>query len=342
MTSEYFFLSLSSSSDNSTNRNNQYLILKLVNGQLHLIIFEPSLPKADDETYQIRTNIPLNNGHWHHISFHRASNHHIELLVDSNEYYLSTSIHFLDKIYIGRPLNIYFLNHISTIKACFASLTINVHSINLREYIKPNSQIRNDCFLDSQCPLKQCQNTGFCLDRIQCDCQHTSFQGRFCTNFKLGYSFNNYTPGLIFDQPFNKEKPLSIYKLSFGIITKMNTAEIIRINDQISIELYRGSIRIKLIGNESIHNNYLVHDGYYHLIQIQYNITGYLSLNVDNKLIMKQITNKILFDKPLLLLIGQNPVFKYPFQVRDENRDYKNESEDEIMILSFSILKHLV
>jgi hypothetical protein len=221
------------------------------------------------------------------------------------------SIHFLDKIYFGRPLEAHLSNQISTIKSCLASLTINRHSINLREYIKSNSQIRNDCFLDSQCPLKQCQNTGICLDRIQCNCQHTSFEGRFCTN-----SFNDNTHGLIFDQPFSKEKKFSTYKLSFGIITKTSTAEIIRVNDQIYVEVYRGSIRIKLIGNEYIQNDFPINDGYYHLIQIEYNITGYLYLNVDNKSIIKQLTNILLFDRPLLFLIGQNPAFKHPFQVR--------------------------
>jgi hypothetical protein len=103
----------------------------------------------------------------------------------------------------------------------------------------------------------------------------------------------------------------------------MNTVEVIRINEQIYIELYHGSIRIQLIGNESLHSNYLVNDGYYHLIQMEYNVTGYLYLNVDNKSIRKQITNKLLFDKPLLLLIGQNPTFKHPFQVRE--REYENE-----------------
>jgi len=264
------------------------------------------------ELYKIPTKYLLNNNYWHHISFYRASDYHFELIIDSNEYYLLTSIYFLDKIYFGRSLD----NQIPIIKACFASLTINSHSINLREYIKPNSQIRNDCFLDSQCPLKHCLNTGICRERIRCDCQHTSFQGKFCTNFKLGYSFNDYTPGLIFDQPFLKEKSFSIYQISFGIITKMNLSEIIRINDQISIELYNGLIRIKLIGNEFLYHDQIINDGYYHLIQIQYNITGYLYLNVDNKPIFKQLNKKILFDKPLLLLIGQNPAFKNPFQVR--------------------------
>jgi hypothetical protein len=280
-----------------------------------LIIFDPSRPKNYAEIAQIQTKIPLNNGHWHYISLHRASDHHLELIIDSNKYYFLSSIYFLDKIYFGRPSDIHFLNHLSTIKSCLASLTLNGHSINLREYIKPNSQVRNDCFLDSQCPLKQCQNTGICLDRIQCDCQHTSFQGKFCTNLKLGYSFTNSTSGLIFDQPFSKEITFSIYKLSFGIVTKMNTADIIRINNEIYIELYRGFIRIKFIRNEYIYNNQSINDGFYHLIQIEYNVTGYLYLNVDNRSVIKQLTNKILVDKPFVLLIGQNPAFKHPFQV---------------------------
>ncbi|CAF3434495.1 unnamed protein product, partial [Rotaria sp. Silwood2] len=196
---------------------------------------------------------------------------------------------------------------------------------NLREYIKPNSLIRNDCFLDSQCPLQQCQNTGICFDRIQCDCHHTSFQGKFCTNLKLGYSFNDYTHGLIFDQPFLHEKSFSTYKLSFGIVTKMKKAEIIHINDQISIDLYNGLISIKLIGNEFIQNDHPINDGYYHLVKIQYNKTGYLYLNVDNKLLVKQLINGILFDKPLLLLIGQNPAFKHPFQVSNSMENIQFE-----------------
>ncbi len=287
----------------------------MVNGRLHLIIFEPSQPKNYDEIAHIQTAMLLNDGDWHYISLHRASDHHLELIIDSNKYYLLTSVYFHDKIYFGRPMEAHFINHLSTLKSCLASLTINSRSINFREYIKPNSQIRNDCFLDSQCPLKQCQNTGICLDRIQCDCQHTSFQGKFCTNIKLGYSFNDSKPGLIFDQPFIKEKTFSTYKISFGIVTKMNIADIIRINDQIFIELYRGSMRIKVIGNEFLYNNQSINDGYYHLIQIEYNTTGYLSLNVDGKSRLKQLTKKLLFDKPLLLLIGQNLAFKHPFQV---------------------------
>ncbi|UJR15114.1 hypothetical protein I4U23_002079 [Adineta vaga] len=305
---------INSLSDNSISRNNQYLVLKLFNGQIHLNIFEPSLSTNDNEIYQIQSKISLNNNHWHHISFHRASDHHFELRIDSNEYYLRTSIDFIDKIYLGRSLEIDFLGHLPTLKACLASFSINSQTINLREYIKAYSSIRNDCFLDSQCPLQHCRNTGTCWNRIQCNCEHTSFQGRFCTDFKLGYTFNNHTPGLIFDQPFNKEKPIVLYKLSFGIMTKMNLSEILRINDQISIELYRGCIRIKLIGSEYLANTHAINDGFYHLIQMEYNITGHLSISVDNKQTMKFLNNKLSFDRPLLLLIGQNPTFKYPFQ----------------------------
>ncbi|CAF1452888.1 unnamed protein product, partial [Adineta steineri] len=91
-------------------------------------------------------------------------------------------------------------------------------------------------------------------------------------------------------------------------------AEIIRINDQLSIEIYYGFIRIKLNENDYLDNNRLINDGYYHLIQITYDITGYLSLNVDNKAVIKQLNYKLVFDKPLVLLIGQNPIFTYPFQ----------------------------
>lgn len=269
----------------------------------------------DSEIYQIQSKNFLNNNYWHHISIYRVSDHHFEFQVNSNKYYLRTSIDFIDKIYLGRSYEIDFLRNLPTIKACFASFTINSQTIHLREYIKANSPIRNDCFLDSQCPLQHCRNTGTCLNRIQCDCRHTSFQGRFCTNFKLGYSFSNHTPGLIFDQPFNKEKAIALYKLSFGIITKMSLAEILRINDQITIELYRGYIRMKLIGNEYLANPRVINDGFYHLVQMEYNLTGYMSLAVDNKRTTKQLNNKLAFDRPLLLLVGQNPAFKYPFQV---------------------------
>ncbi|CAF1409141.1 unnamed protein product [Adineta ricciae] len=300
--------------DNSDSRRNQYLVLKLVNGQPHLLIFEPSLSTIDSEIYQIQSKTFLNNNYWHHISIYRVSDHHFEFQIDSNKYYLRTSIDFFDKIYLGRSYEIDFLRNLPTIKGCFASFTINAQAIHLREYIKANSPIRNDCFLDSQCPLQHCRNTGTCLNRIQCDCRHTSFQGRLCTNFKLGYSFNNHTPGLIFDQPFNKEKVIALYKLSFGIMTKMSLAEILRINDQISIELYRGYIRMKLIGNEYLVNTRIINDGFYHLVQMECNLTGYMSITVDNKKTMKQLNNKLSFDRPLFLLVGQNPAFKYPFQ----------------------------
>ncbi|CAM4799223.1 unnamed protein product [Rotaria magnacalcarata] len=301
-------------SDKQLNKTDQYLLMKLVHGQLHLTIVGTSMSKTIDENYEIQTKIHLDNDRWHQIFFHRASDHHLELIIDSNEYYLLSSIYFLDKIYIGHPPNIHFANPISTIQACFASLTLNSRSINLREYIKPNSPIRNDCFLDSQCPLRQCKNTGTCLDRIQCNCQHTSFEGQFCTNLKIGYSFDDFTSGLIFDQPFNQEKPFSTYKLTFGIMTTIKKAEIIRINDQIVLELYNGFIRAKLISNEYVQNEHPISDGYYHLVKIQYNLVENFNLTVDNEVQTKRLTNKLVFDKPLLLLIGQNPAFKHPFQ----------------------------
>ncbi len=115
----------------------------------------------------------------------------------------------------------------------------------------------------------------------------------------------------------------------------MLTGEIIRVSDQIQIELHRGHIQIKLAGNNNnendfIQNDIMVNDGYYHLIQIEYNITGYLSLTVDKKSIVKQLTYRLAFDKPLLLLIGQNPAFKQGFQVRD----FDGKSEIEL-IFSF-------
>ena len=283
-----------------------------------------SLHEDEDEIHQIQTKTRLNDGHWHHISLHRGSDHHLELIIDSREYYLLKSIHFIDTIYFGRPSflssDILPFNHINTLKTCLASLTINSRSINLREYIKTNSQMRNDCFLDTQCPLRHCQNTGVCLDRIKCDCQHTSFQGEFCAELRTGYYFDEHTPGLIFDQPFETDKKFFNYKLSFGIVTKMTSGEIIRVSDLIQIELYRGHIRIKLAGNinndnEFVQNDMMVSDGSYHLVQVEYNITGYLILNVDNKSVVKQLIYRLLFDKPLLLLIGQNSAFRHGFQV---------------------------
>ena len=315
--------------DHTIDKDSQYLVIKLVDGQLHLIVLVASPNEGEDELFQIQTPTRLNDGHWHHISLYRASDHHLELLIDSREYYLLTSVHFMDTIYFGRPA---FLssdslpfNHINTLKLCLASLTINSRSVNLREYIKANSQIRNDCFLDSQCPLRQCTNTGRCVDRIQCDCQHTSFQGEFCTELKTGYFLNQYTSGLIFDQPYRSDRKFSNYKISFGIVSKTVTGEIIRVSDQIQIELHRGHIRIKLAGNinnddEFVQNELMINDGHYHLVQIEYNATGYLRLSVDNRVITKQLTFRLAFDKPLLLLIGQNPAFRHGFQVRFDTR----------------------
>ncbi|CAF3046431.1 unnamed protein product [Rotaria sp. Silwood2] len=297
---------MSYSLDNTIEKDGQYLVIKLVDGQLHLIVLVASLHEDEDEIYQIQTKRRYNDGHWHHISLHRGSDYHLELIIDSREYYLLTSIHFIDTIYFGRPS---FLssdslpfNHINTLKICLASLTINSRSINLHEYIKTNFHIRNYCFLQSQCPLRYCQNTG-----------------DFCTELRTGYFFNEYTPGLIFDQPFQTDYKLLNYKISFGIVTKMITGEIIRVSDQLQIELYRGHIRIKLItninnDNEYIENNVMINDGYYHLVQIQYNSSGYLILNIDNKSVLKQLTYRLSFDKQLLLLIGQNPAFRHGFQ----------------------------
>ncbi|CAF0881854.1 unnamed protein product [Rotaria sordida] len=314
---------MSYSLDNTIDKDGQYLVIKLVDGQLHLIVLIASLHEDEDEIYQIQTKTRFNDGQWHHISLHRGSDYHLELIIDSHQYYLLTSIHFIDTIYFGRPSflssDILPFNHINTLKTCLASLTINSRLINLHEYIKTNLHIRNDCFLESQCPLRHCQNTGICINRIKCDCQHTSFQGDFCTELKIGYFFNQYTSGLIFDQPFQIDNPLLNYKISFGIVTKMISGEIICVSDQLQIELYRGHIRIKLItnnnhNNEYIENDIMINNGYYHLVQIQYNSTGYLYLNVDNKSILKQLTYRLSFDKPLLLLIGQNPAFRHGFQ----------------------------
>ncbi|CAF5096423.1 unnamed protein product, partial [Rotaria sp. Silwood1] len=308
---------------NTIEKDGQYLIIKLIDGQLHLIVIVASLYEYEDEIYHIQTKTRFNDGYWHHISLHRASDYHLELIIDSFEYYLLTSIHFIDTIYFGRPsflsLDSLPFNNTNTLKTCLASLTINSRTINLHEYIKTNIHIRNDCFLESQCPLRYCQNTGICIDRIKCNCQHTSFQGDFCTELRTGYFFNEYISGLIFDQPYQIDYKLINYKISFGIVTKMISGEIIRISDQIQIELYRGRIRIKLMININNDNGYLdndimVNDGYYHLIQIHYNSTGYLNLNVDNKPTFKQLTYRLSFDKPLLLLIGQNPAFRHGFQ----------------------------
>lgn len=312
----FLLLDSAAAASHAIRRDHQYLLLKLVDGELHLTVSGSSMARTDDRIHQVQTKTQLNDGQWHHVSLYRASDHHIEFIVDSKTYIRLISLHILDRIFFGRPSDIYLFNPITTLKACFASLTINSQPVNLREYIRSNAQIRNDCPLDSQCPLRTCQNTGKCLDRIQCQCQHTSFQGRFCTDLKLGYSFHNQTSGLIFDQPWVREKPVLLYQLSFGIVTKMNTAEIIRINEQLQIELYRGCIRIRFNGNEMIRSDRLVNDGAYHLIQIGYNITRYLYVYVDNQPVSKQLSQSLPLDQPLMLLIGQNPAFKHAFQVR--------------------------
>ncbi|CAF3417292.1 unnamed protein product [Rotaria socialis] len=314
---------MSYSLDNRLEKDGHYLVIKLVDGQLHLIVILATSNENEDEIHQIQTKTRFNDGHWHHISLHRSSDYHLELMIDSFEYYLLTSIHFIDTIYFGRPSflssDIPAINHIATLKTCLASLTINSRSINFHEYIRTSSQIRNDCFLDSQCPLRNCQNTGICIGRMKCNCQHTSFQGEFCMELRTGYFFSEYTAGLIFDQPFQVDNRLLTYKISFGVVTKTITGEIIRVSDQIQIELHRGHIRIKLIANtnndnEFVENDVMINDGYYHLVQIQYNSSGCLNLNVDNKSILKELTSRLSFDKPLLLLIGQNPAFRHGFQ----------------------------
>lgn len=299
-------------------------MIKLVDGQLHLIIIVASANEDEDEIHQIQTQNRLNDGHWHHVSLHRASEHHLELMIDSREYHLLASIHFLDAIYFGRPS---FLsadqlpfNHIQTLKSCLSSVTLNDRSINLHEHIPSQSLSRTSCFLNSQCRLRSCQNTGHCIDRNLCDCQHTSFQGRFCNQLRTGFTFNEFTPGLIFDQPFQPEKRFQSYRLSFGMVTSIANAEMIRVSDQIQIELHRGQIRIKIAGQmqadqEFLHHNTIVNDGAYHLIQIRYNYTGSLGITVDNQIIQKQLSYRLVFDKPLLLLIGQNQAFRQGFQV---------------------------
>ena len=313
--------------ENDFDKDSQYLIIKLVDGQLHLIVLIASINEDEDEIYQIQTQTRLNDGQWHHISLHRINNHHLELILDSQVYYLLISIDFFQTIYFGRPTfltsDMFSMNQISTLKTCLASLSLNSRSVNLRDYIQSNSFIRSECFHDSQCPLRYCHNTGRCLDRIQCDCQHTSFQGEFCTNLKLGYFFNEYTSGLIFDQPYDIEKKFVNYQISFGIMTKMVTGEIIRISDQIQIELNRGYLRIKLAGNNRNENDFLqsesmINDGQYHLVQIEYNQMGMLKLTIDKRSIQQQLNYRLNFEKPLLLLIGQNPAFRHGFQVRRE------------------------
>ncbi|CAF3272626.1 unnamed protein product [Rotaria sp. Silwood2] len=69
----------------------------------------------------------------------------------------------------------------------------------------------------------------------------------------------------------------------------------------------------------------MINDGYYHLVQIKDNSSGYLILNIDNKSVLKQLTYRLSFDKQLLLLIGQNPAFRHGFQVR-EHDIYRLES----------------
>lgn len=292
------------------NSTSDYLVLKLINGHLHCLILDRSLY----ELHRIESKQIFNDNHWHHISFYRSSDYHIQLIFDWNEYTLASSIVLLERIFIGQSSQSHFLHPLTTLRACFASFTLDSHAINLREYIRGNSPIRNDCFLDSQCPLKPCFNRGICRERIQCDCQHTSFQGKYCTDLKLGYAFNNSTAGIIFDQPFMKEKVFSNYRLSFGMITRMNTSEIIRIHEQILIELFQGILRIRLSENDYLYHDQLINNGLYHLIQMEYNISGYLYLNVDNRIVVKQVKRKILFDKPLVLFIGYHSTFKNSFQ----------------------------
>jgi len=285
-----------------SNSSSEYFIMKFVNGYFQCVILNQWL----DETHQIQSQVSLNDNDWHHLSFYRTSDYHFHLTIDSNEHILFTPIYFLDKFTFGRSIHPTFLQSLSILKVCLASLTIDSHSINIREYIKPNTRLRNDCFLESQCPLKYCLNTGICHERMQCNCDHTSFQGRFCQQFKLGYRFNSSSPSFIFDQPFYKEKLFSIYRLSFGILTKMHTSDLIRINDQISLELFHGSIRILCSGNQWITHSRLINDGFYHLIQIEYELRGYLNFIIDNQKQVHEIKKKIRFDKPLALLIGQN------------------------------------
>ena len=296
----------------SLNTTLDYLLIKLINGYLHFLI----LNRSFHELHRIESKRLFNDNQWHHLSFYHASEHHIQLIIDWHEYSLDTSVHFLERIFFGQSLHSHFLHPLATLRACFASLTLDGQPINLREYIKVNSPIRNDCFLESQCPLKPCFNRGICRDRLQCDCQHTSFQGKSCTQMKLGYAFQNGSSGLIFDQPFDKDKPFLNYRVSFGLITRMNNSEIIRINEQILIELFQGIIRIRLLDNDYLYHDQLINNDVYHLIQMEYNTSGLLYLNVDQRLVVKQVKRKISFDKPLVLFIGHHPTFQNSFQVR--------------------------
>lgn len=296
----------------SLNSTLDYLLIKLINGYLHFLI----LNRSFHELHRIESKRIFNDNHWHQISFYHISEYHIQFILDWNEYSIATSVHFLERIFLGQSLHSHFLHPLSTLRACFASFTIDSHVINLREYIKGNSPIRNDCFLDSQCPLKACYNRGICRDRRQCDCQHTSFQGKYCTQMKIGYAFQNGTSGLIFDQPFQKDKPFINYRISFGMITKINNSEIVRINEQILIELFQGIVRVKLFENDYLYHDQMINNGEYHLIQMEYNISGLLYLNVDNRLVVKQVKRKISFEKSLILFIGYHPTFQNSFQVR--------------------------
>lgn len=297
-------------------RYHQYLLLQLINGRVHLIISDSSIHRADHRLYEIRSERIFNDGHWHQISLFIASDHHFEISMGIERYSLVLSFRLLDRIYFGRPSDIFLFDPIQTLPSCLASLKINGQSINLHEFIPSNAQLRNDCFLDSQCPLTTCQNTGRCRERIECQCEHTSFQGRFCTEFRLGYVFSNITSGLIFEQPLNKDRTFEIYRLTFGLMTRAQNGEIIRINDHLQIELTRGTIRMKFFNQEIIRHDRFVNDSFYHLIQIQYHRTRFLHLIVDNKPIVKQLNQTLPLDKSLILLIGQNSAFKQSFQVR--------------------------
>lgn len=284
--------------------------MSLIHGKIKVVI---KIGSSIDELWDDKF---VNDGRWHHISLSSMSGEIWRIDIDDDEYFSSKSFSIFDRICFGRSKSIENSNSMKTLESCVSSLSVNGQSINLRESIENEVEVRNECFLDSKCPLRTCRNTGHCVDRVECQCSHTSFQGRFCDQFRIGYRFDSNSTGLIFEQPYSPEKPFQVYRLSFGLKTTIDFAELIRINQRFSVEIDQGKLSLRLDQKELIDNSRLVNDGFYHLVQIIYNSTRHFQLIVDNIPNRKILSQSLFFDKALLLLIGQNPTFNKSFEVR--------------------------